>query len=119
MESNRPLTYPVEFFHGCYKTIKNFMSRVYYYCLCDLYHGCQTKGDCLAGTRYYCCICRVLNHYSIEELHEVERDNLKLTRFYLELLEDLREIKKVNFDFNFWYGKVEFKFKDCKAGKED
>ena len=117
MESNRSLTYPVKIFYGCYKIIENFMSRVCYYCLCNLNYGCQTKVDCMAGARYNCNVCRVLNHYSIEELHEIRRNNLILTRFYLKLLEDLCEIKKINFDFDFWDDEVEFKFRYWKTGK--
>ena len=81
--TDRLLTYAVEIFYCCCRTIENFLARAHYYCLCDLYQGCQTKRDCLEGARDYCCVCRILNHYSIDELNTVKRDIFKLTEFTL------------------------------------
>ena len=121
MESVISVTHsaPVLIFDECYRIIEHFLSRSYHYCLCDMYHGCPTKGDCLTGTRYYCCICRVYMYYSIDELNTVKRDEVKLKNFYLDILKDIEEIKKVRCDNDFWDDEVEFKFRDWKIGKED
>ena len=110
------LTYLVEIFYYCYRTTENFLARAHYYCLCDLYQGCQTKRDCLEGGCNYCCVCHILNHYSIDELNTVKTDIFKLTEFYLNLLDDVREIYKVKPDLNFWDVKVDFKFRNWKTG---
>ena len=112
------LTYPLEIFYYCYRTIEYFLARAHYCCLCDLYQGCQTKRDCLEGARDYCCVCCILNHYSIDELNTVKSDIFKLTEFYLNLLDDVQEIYKVKLDLNFWDDKVKFKFRNWKTGEK-
>ena len=82
------------------------------------HQGCQTKRDCLEGARNYCCVCRILNHYAIGELNTVKRDIFTLTAFYLNLLDDVREIYKVKPDLNFWDNEVEFKFRNWKTGEK-
>ena len=86
--------------------------------MCDLYQGCQTKRDCLEGARDYCCVCRILNHYSIDELNTVKRDIFKLTEFYLNLMDDVREIYKGKSDLNLWNDEFEFKFRNWKIGEK-
>ena len=58
-------------------------------------------------------------YYSIDELNTVKRDEVKLENFYMDILKDIEEIKKVRCDIDFWDDEVEFKFRDWKTGKED
>ena len=81
-KSSRTLTYSVEIFYYCYRTIKTFLARAYYYCLCNLYQGSPTKCDCLEDARDYCCVCRVFNQYSIDELDTVKRDIFKIVEHF-------------------------------------
>ena len=80
--SDRTLTYSVEIFNYCYRTIEKFLARAYYYCLCNLYQGCLTKCDCLEGARDYCFVCHVFNQYPIDELDTVERDIFKIVEHF-------------------------------------
>ena len=45
-------------------------------------------------------------------------DIFKLTELYLSLLDNVREIYKVKPNLNFWDDKVEFKFRNWKAGEK-
>ena len=117
MESAVSMMSPMTIFYEFYKIIEHFMGKAYHYCLCDLYEGCQTKGDCYDGTRYYCCVCQVYMHYSIDELMMIKKSKNKLIKLYMDLLEDIDEIKKVQPEFDFWDDEVVFKLRDWKTGK--
>ena len=88
------LIYPVELFYYCYRTIENFLTKTFWYCLCNLYQVCQIERGHLQGAREYCCVCQIANDYSIDRLMAVKNDIFKLTEMYIQLLE------------------VEFKFRD-------
>ena len=45
---DRLLKYPVELFYYCYRTIETFLTKSFWYCLCNLYQGCQTELGHLA-----------------------------------------------------------------------
>ena len=111
--TDRLLTYPNEIFYYCYRTIENFLSKTFWYCLCNLYQGCENER----GTREYCCICQIANDYSIDRLTVVKNDIFKLTEMYMEPLEDTRKIRRVVPSLDFWEEEVEFKFRD-RHGKE-
>ena len=95
------LIYPVELFYYCYRTIENFLTKTFWYCLCNLYQVCQIERGHLQGAREYCCVCQIANDYSIDRLMAVKNDIFKLTEMYIQLLE------------------VEFKFRDrhCKEAR--
>ena len=57
-------------------------------------------------------------HYTIDELNAVKRGKQKLTRFHKNILKDLKEIKKVEPDINFWDEEGEFKFRNWQKGEE-
>ena len=118
MASGRLLSQKVETFNECYKIIKSFLGKGYYYYLCNLSQGCPIERDCLAGVRHYCCVCRVFIHYSIQELDMVKKNILKLKKLYFDILDDLQEIKKVQLAFDFWDDEVESKFRDWYTRKE-
>ena len=111
--ADRLLSYPIEIFYYCYRTIENFLSKTFGYSLCDLYQGCENER----GTREYCCVCRIASHYSIDRLNVLKKDILKLTELYLKLLHDTQEICKVVPGLGFWEEVVEFKIgkseKEC------
>ena len=63
-------------------------------------------------------VCAIYIKVVIGELGAVKRDIFKLTRFYFDILDKLREIRKVKPDFDFWDDEVASKFRDWKTGKE-
>lgn len=44
----------------------------------------------------YCCICQFQGDYHLLKLNDIKRDIVKLRKYYLDIMKDLREIKTIS-----------------------
>ena len=93
---------------------ENFLTIGHKYCLCRYYYGPVTERNCICRFHGLCCICNLPLNFGYSKLHEVKRDNYKLTKMFGEILPMCSETLSLGCEL-FWEDRVAFKIGDSDS----